>query len=430
MTSLLLAVALAAAPASLVPPSPPPAAASSASGSIDPAAATRAYLEQVPAEQRARSDAYFEGGYWLSLWSFLWSAGILILLLQTGLSARMRDLAERATQVRALQTGLYWTQFAVAIAALSFPLSVYRDYLREHRYGLSNLGFAAWLGEELKGLAVSIVLGGLAMMALYAVVRRLARSWWIWGSLVVLALTAFFTLIEPVLISPIFNHPKKLEDARVVAPILSLARANGIGTGEVWEIDASKQSKRISANVSGFLGTERITLNDNLLNRASLPEIEAVMAHEMGHYVLHHIYKGLTELGLVIVSGFAVVSVLFERLRRRNQARWRVREIGDVAGLPLAALLFAGYLFALTPVLNSIIRVQEAEADIFGLNAAQQPDGFAQIALKLSEYRKLDPAPLEEIVFYDHPSGRARIFAAMRWKAEHPSTWSKAAAKR
>jgi len=112
---------------------------------------------------------------------------------------------------------------------LSFPLSVYRDYLREHRYGLSNLGFGAWVGEELKGLAVSIVLGGLTMMALYAVVRRLARSWWIWGSLVAVALTAFFTLIEPVLISPIFNHPKKLEDPRVVAPILSLARANGSG---------------------------------------------------------------------------------------------------------------------------------------------------------------------------------------------------------
>jgi STE24 endopeptidase len=430
MTSLLVAVALAAAPASLVPPSPPPAVASGASGSIDPAAATRAYLDQVPAEQRARSDAYFEGGYWLSLWSFLWSAGTFLLLLQTGVSARMRDLAERATQVRALQTWLYWTQFAVAVAVLSFPLSVYRDYLREHRYGLSNLSFGAWIGEELKGLAVSILLGGLAMMALYAVVRRLARTWWIWGSLVAVALTAFSMLIEPVLISPIFNHPKKLEDPRVVTPILSLARANGIGTGEVWEIDASKQSKRISANVSGFLGTERITLNDNLLNRASLPEIEAVMAHEMGHYVLNHVYKGLMEIGLVIVAGFAVVNWLFERLRRRNQARWRVREIGDVAGLPLATLLFTGYLFALTPVLNSIIRVQEAEADIFGLNAAQQPDGFAQTTLKLSEYRKLEPGPLEEIVFYDHPSGRARIFAAMRWKAEHPSTWITAAAKR
>jgi len=430
MTSLLLAVALAAAPANLMAPSPPPAAASGASGSIDPAAATRAYLDQLPAEQRARSDAYFEGGYWLSLWSFLWSAGIFLLLLQTGVSARMRDLAERATQVKALQTGLYWTQFTIAAAVLSFPLSVYRDYLREHRYGLSNLDFWSWLGEELKGLALSIVLGGLAMMALYAVVRRLARSWWIWGSLVAMALMAFSALIQPVLISPIFNQPKKLEDPRVVAPILSLARANGIGTGEVWEIDASKQSKRISANVSGFLGTERITLNDNLLNRASLPEIEAVMAHEMGHYVLNHIYKGLMEIGLVIVAGFAVVSWLFERLRRRNEARWRVREIGDVAGLPLAALLFVGYLFALTPVLNSIIRVQEVEADMFGLNAAQQPDGFAQTALKLSEYRKLEPGPLEEFVFYDHPSGRARIFAAMRWKAEHPSTWTTAAAKR
>ena len=430
MTSLLLAVALAAAPANLTAPSPPPAAASGASGSIDPAAATRAYLKQLPAEQRARSDAYFEGGYWLSLWSFLWSAGIFLLLLQTGVSARMRDLAERATQVKALQTGLYWTQFTIAAAVLSFPLSVYRDYLREHHYGLSNLNFWSWLGEELKGLALSIVLGGLATMALYAVVRRLARSWWIWGSLVAMALMAFSALIQPVLISPIFNHPKKLEDPRVVAPILSLARANGIGTGEVWEIDASKQSKRISANVSGFLGTERITLNDNLLNRASLPEIEAVMAHEMGHYVLNHIYKGLMEIGLVIVAGFAVVSWLFERLRRRNEARWRVREIGDVAGLPLAALLFVGYLFALTPVLNSIIRVQEVEADMFGLNAAQQPDGFAQTALKLSEYRKLEPGPLEEFVFYDHPSGRARIFAAMRWKAEHPSTWTTAAAKR
>ena len=430
MTSLLLAVAFAAAPADLVPPSPPPAAASGASGSIDPAAATRAYLDQIPAEERARSDAYFEGGYWLSLWTFLWSAGIFLFLLRTGLSARMRDLAERATRVRALQTGLYWTQFAVAVAVLSFPLSVYRDYLREHRYGLSNLGFGAWIGEELKGLALSIVLGGLAMMALYAVVRRLARSWWIWGSLLAVVLTAFSALIEPVLISPIFNHPKKLEDPRVLTPILSLARANGIGTGEVWEIDASKQSKRISANVSGFLGTERITLNDNLLNRASLPEIEAVMAHEMGHYVLNHVYKGLMEIGLVIVTGFAVVSWLFERLRRRHEARWRVREIGDVAGLPLAALLFVGYLLALTPVLNSIIRVQEAEADIFGLNAAQQPDGFAQTTLKLSAYRKLEPGPLEEIVFYDHPSGRARIFAAMRWKAEHPSTWTPAAAKR
>src|SRR5207302_4835112 len=184
---------------------------------------------------------------------------------------------------------------------------------------------------------------------------------------------------------------------RVVVPILSLARANGIDAHEVWEIDASKQSKRVSANVSGLLGTERITLNDNLLNRASLPEIEAVMGHEMGHYVLNHTYKLLLEFGLVIVVGFALLSSLFERLRLRFQARWQVRGIGDLAGLPLAALLFAAYLFVLTPVNNSIVRTTEYEADIFGINASGQPDGFAQAALHLSEYRKMEPGRLEEI---------------------------------
>jgi STE24 endopeptidase len=428
MTPLLLAALLSAAPAELVPPSPPPAAASGASGVIDPAAATRAYLDLLPADQRARSDAYFEGGYWLSLWSFLWIAAIFVVLLQTGISARMRDLAERMTRVRALQTVLYWVQFAVIVEVLSLPLAIYRDYVREHRYGLSNLTFGGWFGEEMKNLLVSIVFGSLAVAVLYAVVRRLIRTWWIWGAVASIVLVAFGTLVAPVLVVPLFNNPKKLQDQRVVAPILSLARANGIDAHEVWEIDASKQSKRVSANVSGFLGTQRITLNDNLLNRASLPEIEAVMGHEMGHYVLNHIYKGLMELGIVILIGFALVARLFERLRARNAARWRVRDVGDVAGLPLAALLFVTYLFVLTPVLNSIVRGQEEEADIFGLNAAAQPDGFAQTALKLSEYRKLDPGPLEELVFYDHPSGRARIFAAMRWKAEHKETWVPAAA--
>ena len=418
--ALLLAAALSQT-APLTPVSPPPPAASGASGSIDPGAATRAYIDTLPAEQRARSNAYFEGGYWLDFWSFLWSAGVFLLLLFTGASAKMRDRAERTGRLR---LPVYWLQFLLATWVLSFPLSIYRDWYREHQYGLSNLTLAAWLGEEAKGLLVGGIFGSLAVVALYAVVRKLPRTWWIWGTAVAVALLAFGSLIAPVLIVPLYNNPKRLEDQRVVAPILSLARANGIRAGEVWEIDASKQSKRMSANVSGFLGTERITLNDNLLNRASLPEIEAVMGHEMGHYVLDHIYKGLLEIGLVIAVGFALLSALFERFRARNP-RWGVRDVADPAGLPLAALLFFAYLFAMTPVINSIIRSNEYEADMFGLNAARQPDGFAQAALHLSEYRKLEPGPLEEIVFFDHPSGHTRIFAAMRWKAEHPETWSR-----
>ncbi len=424
---LLLAAAIAAAavhvePAQLAPLSPPPPAASGASGSLDPAAATRAYLDQLPADQRAKSNAYFEGGYWLKLWGFLWGAGISLLLLTTGLSARMRDRAERLTRFAALQAALYWLQFLAVTYLLSFPLALYRRYFREHQYGLSNLSFGGWLGEEAKGLLVSAIFGTLALVALYAVVRRLPRTWWIWGACVTILFLAFGLLIGPVLIAPIFNSPRKLADERVVAPILSMARANGIETGEVWEIDASKQTTRISANVSGFLGTERITLNDNLLNRCSLPEIEAVMGHEMGHYVSNHLYTGLVEFGVIIAVGFALLSFLFERLRQRYP-HWGVSGVGDLAGLPLAALILSAYFLVLTPVANSIIRTAEYEADLFGLNAARQPDGFARTALKLSEYRKLEPGRLEEVFFFDHPSGRTRIFAAMRWKAEHPETW-------
>jgi STE24 endopeptidase len=424
---LLLAGAIAAAavhvePAQLAPLSPPPPAASGASGSLDPAAATRAYLDQLPADQRAKSNAYFEGGYWLKLWGFLWGAGISLLLLTTGLSARMRDRAERLTRFAALQAALYWLQFLAVTYVLSLPLAVYRDYFREHQYGLSNLSFGGWLGEEAKGLLVSAIFGTLALVALYAVVRRLPRTWWIWGACVTILFLAFGLLIGPVLIAPIFNSPRKLADQRVVAPILSMARANGIETGEVWEIDASKQTTRISANVSGFLGTERITLNDNLLNRCSLPEIEAVMGHEMGHYVSNHLYTGLVEFGVIIAVGFALLGFLFERLRQRYP-HWGVSGVGDLAGLPLAALILSAYFLVLTPVANSVIRTAEYEADLFGLNAARQPDGFARTALKLSEYRKLEPGRLEEVFFFDHPSGRTRIFAAMRWKAEHPETW-------
>src|SRR5205823_8768726 len=230
---------------------PPPSSASGASGSIDPVAATRAYLDQLPADEKAKSDAYFEGGYWLSLWSFLSTAGVFLLLLGTGWSARMRDRAERMTRFAALQTLLYWVQFLAVTTLLFLPLSIYKDWLREHQYGLSNLTFAAWLGGEAKGLGISLIIGSLTMVVLYAIVRRLPRTWWIWGAAASIALLAFAVMIGPVFITPLFNSPKRLQDQRVVAPILSLARANGIPAGEVWEIDASKQSKRVSANVSG-----------------------------------------------------------------------------------------------------------------------------------------------------------------------------------
>jgi STE24 endopeptidase len=135
--------------------------------------------------------------------------------------------------------------------------------------------------------------------------------------------------------------------------------------------------------------------------------------------VLNHIYKGIVFFGVIIVIGFAFVRWGFGWAQQRWGERWQLRDVGDVAGLPLIAALFAIFMFFMTPVNNTITRSMEAEADAFGLNAARQPDGFAHVAVQLSEYRKMHPGPVEEFLFFDHPSGWQRIHRAMVWKAEH-----------
>jgi STE24 endopeptidase len=385
---------------------------------FDPAAATAAYLATVPPDKRARSDAYFEGGYWIQLWSFLITAGIMLLLLHRGRSRRMRDWVERRTRRRWMQIFLYYAGFTVIVAALAFPFTVYASFVREHQYGLATVSFGGWLRDQLVALGVSVVLGGIAVVIMYGVLRRFPRRWPVVATGTAIAFVVVAAAVAPVFIAPLFNEYTLLTDARIRDPILRLARANGVATDKVYVVDASRQSTRISANVSGLLGTQRIALNDNLLRRTSLPEIEAVMGHETGHYVLRHIPQMIIFSALLIAAGVVFLKAGFSWAAGRWGGQWGVRGIEDPAGLPVLVLLLSAYFFALTPVTNTYIRITEATADIFGLSAARQPDGFASIALKLGEYRKLDPGPVEEFLFFDHPSGRARIRMAMEWKGE------------
>jgi Zn-dependent protease with chaperone function len=229
--------------------------------------------------------------------------------------------------------------------------------------------------------------------------------------------SAVGTMVAPVLIAPLFNTYKPLADPKISHAILAMANANQIPVRQVFEVDASRQSNRVSANVSGLFGTARISLNDNLLKQCGLPEIRAVMAHEMGHYVLNHSFKLTLYFGLFIFGGFALSRAVFERVLLRRGARWGIRGIADPAGFPLLTLIFSTFFFLITPLANTAVRVTEREADAFGINTAREADGFAKAALKLAAYRKLDPGPLEEMIFFDHPSGRARIRMAMDWKA-------------
>ncbi|HST29791.1 MAG TPA: M48 family metallopeptidase [Chthoniobacterales bacterium] len=398
-----------------VSPSPPTESAKS----FDPVAATNALLATVPANQRAKSNAYFEGGYWLLLWNFLVAAAISIFLLASGLSARLRDFAERRTNSKTVQVAIYAVGYILIVAVLSFPLLFYQDFIREHQYGFATQSFGPWFVEQLTSLLVGLIAGIIALPILYAVFRRAPQSWWIWGTLVVVVLSFAGNFIAPVYVEPLFNTYKPLTDAKIRDPILAMAQANEIPVKQVFEVDASRQTTRVSANVAGMFGTTRIALNDNLLKQSTLPEIRAVMAHEMGHYVLNHGAKITIYFGVVALFGFAIARAVFAWAMRRWGERWRVRNIADPAGLPFLGLIFVTFTFLMTPVLNSIVRSCEREADQFGINLSREPDGEATIALKLGAYRKLDPTPLEEFIFFDHPSGRARIQMGMDWKAGH-----------
>jgi STE24 endopeptidase len=384
---------------------------------FEPAAATQAWLDSVPQNEREKSNSYFEGGYWLIFWNFVLAAAISILLLTSRFSARLRDFSEGVTKIRNVQIACYAILYLLLVYVLSFPLNLYENFFREHHYGLATQSFTPWFREQLLGLALTLTGGTLLVVVLYAVFRRAPRTWWIWGTIIMLIFSGTLVLIAPVYIEPLFNTYKPLTDSKIRDPILAMARANEIPVKQVFEVDASRQTTRVSANVSGLLGTTRVALNDNLLKQCTLPEIRAVMAHEMGHYVLNHGAKLLTYLGIFILIGFALTRILFDAAVKRWGEKWGVRGITDPAGLPLLALILSTLLFIATPFLNTVVRITEREADAFGINTSREPDGMAKVALKLGAYRKLNPTPLEEFIFFDHPSGRARIRMAMDWKA-------------
>jgi len=426
---LLVALASLGPGATLVAPQAAPAApaapalaipeAARAAPGFDVGRGTGAYMALLSPEARAKSDAYFEGGYLLLLVDWAWTLAVAALLLASGRTRRLADALRARLRARYLADTVTVAAILLASSLLTLPLTLWTGHFREHAYGLSNLSLGGFLGEWAKGLAIGLALGAPALGAIYAVIRRAPRTWWLWGTGLAAAFLVVGVLIGPVFIAPVFNRYERLEAGPLRDDILSMARSHRIAADDVYWFDASKQTKRVSANVSGLGATMRISLNDNLLRRSPRESVLAVLGHEMGHYVLGHVAEGILEMSLVLLAGFAFVHFGFERVQRRFGASWRLESLADAAGWPLVSALLATFFLLATPLTNSIVRASEAEADAFGLAAAGEPDGFAWAAVQLSEYRKMKPGRLEEILFYDHPSGYDRIHRAMSWKAEH-----------
>jgi STE24 endopeptidase len=382
--------------------------------------ATQAYLDLLDASQRARSDAYFEGRNWLGLWQTLYLIAAALLVLQIGMARKMSELAARWTRRRALQSMYFGAMFLAALWVLQLPMAWYADFYREHAYDLSTQSLASWVRDECMNGIFMVALGTMVIVVLYAFARRAGDAWIAWAAAFVFVFLLFVSLIAPVVIAPAFNRYEPLPAGELNDQLLSLARANGVPADRILWYDASRQTHRISANVSGFLGTTQISLNDNLLNDTSVPEIRAVIAHEMGHYLLNHVVRHAVYLTLVLTVGIAIVRSVVRRIAAsRRGAAWGIASATDLIALPLVLAAYLGFLLLATPVTNRIVYAGEIEADLFCLNAAREPHGFATVAMRLAANRKLEPSPLEEWLFLDHPSGRARVHMAMQWFKEN-----------
>ncbi len=382
---------------------------------FDPDLATHAWLATMGPEATARSNAYFEGGYVIDVVGTAISILVAGLILVLGWARGVRSFLERTVKwfpLVALGVGFFVN---LVSTVLTFPFSYYVGFVREHRYDLSTQTFPEWFGEQLIGAAIGLVIGSILIAIIYVIIRAAKTTWWIWGSLVTIAAAAVMIMVAPGYIAPLFNTYTEMEQGELRDGIIAMAQANGVPADNVYVYDRSRQTSSISANVSGLGGTTRISLADTLLDRASPEAVRAVMGHEIGHYVLGHIYSIMLMMSGVILFSFAVVHYAFRAIAKNE--RWGIRDIGDPAGLPLILVILAVVGLFTAPLQRNLVYFHEQQADMFGLNAAREPDGFAEAAVLLSEYRKMEPSAFEEWFFYDHPSGWNRVHNAMVWKA-------------
>ncbi len=302
---------------------------------------------------------------------------------------------------------------------LTLPLALYESHFREQAYGLSNQSLIGWLGDFGTVWLLTLLVGIVCLPILYAVIRAARETWWLWGGGLAILFLVVKLSIGPIFIAPLFSDAVPLADGPLKTRIEALAAANQVPITDIYVSDASRRTNRIAADVSGFLGTTRITLNDTLLARGSEDEVLAALGHEIGHYVMGHTARAMLMQGILIFLGFGFTAWAFTIGADLFGGMWQVRRVEDVAGLPALVSLLSLFAVLAMPLSNAINRSAERQADLYGLNAVRKPDAFATAILKQAPSRKLEPGGIEEMLFNSHPSGRRRIETAMRWKAQH-----------
>jgi Zn-dependent protease with chaperone function len=332
--------------------------------------------EKVPVPQPSeKALRYYRSGNVLWVANTLWGLAALALLLWTGFSARLRDLARRMGRNWFFTVAVYGVLFTLVTFVLDLPLAWYGGYVREHAYGLSTQTAAKWWSDQLIGLALGCAFLALTLWFPYLLLRKRPRRWWLYTGLASVPLFAFLLFINPIWIEPLFNDFGPMKDKELESRILALASQAGIEGSRVFEVEKSVETRTVNAYVTGFMDTKRIVLWDTLLAKLEDREVLLVMGHEMGHYVLGHVRQFLILGPVVVLFGLWVVHRLAGGLIARHRGRFGFSELADVASVPLMALLFSAVSLVLSPALLAVSRHNEHEADRFGLEITHDARG-------------------------------------------------------
>jgi STE24 endopeptidase len=381
---------------------------------------------ELPPDKLVKAEALYRTRTLLYLVSLLVSVGVLLLVIELRIGPRYRDLAERLSTRRVVQALVFVPLLLLTLAVASMPVDVYQQHIMR-AYGLSVQGWGSWLWDWTKAQLISAVIFTPLVLALFAIIRRSPRRWWFYFWLLTVPVVVFLVFLTPVVLDPLFNsfEPLDRRQPQLIEPMQRIATRGGlqIPRSRMFEMKASEKVTTYNAYVTGLGATKRIVVWDNTARDMTVPETLFVFGHEMGHYVLGHVYK-LLAFGLVtLFICFWLGRMLVLWMLARRGERWQVRGVNDWASLPLLFLTLSVLTIAATPLFSAFSRHQEHQADIYGLEVTHgiTPDSgqvaaaaFQKLGEKALSYPS--PNPLLVLWSYDHPPIAERLVFSVHYR--------------
>lgn len=345
-------------------------------------------------EPSAKAMRYYHSGNVLWVVSIVVGIGVPLLVLFLGWSGKIGDFAKRVTKRWWFGFALYFAIITAIISLISLPLDFYSGFIRQHAYGLSTQSFGSWVGDWLKNLMVSVIFGWLIFWIPFSLIRRRPKRWWLYFGMGSVPVAVLIMLITPIWVDPLFDHFGPMQNKDLEAKILTLADRAGIEGSRVFEVDKSAKTNTVNAYVTGFGATKRIVLWDTIIKKLNDRELLFVMGHEMGHYVLGHVWKMILLLGVLITFAMWIVHISAGWfLKRWGTNRFKVTELGDYASYPLMFALVMAVFLVIAPLINAYSRAQEHACDTFGLELTHDNYAAASAFAKLQEENLANPNP-------------------------------------